>query len=243
MDMGVLCTWFLSHLALICLAGVCFLCLWLSQCNFPHDDEDADEMLFSYNSGVLWWVYQLIYYLIVPLLHVKGFAVTCNHLADQGRCFRLENHGSWRASIASLLSISTTTKAAEAGKVPSARIPQICTGSFLKLSLWAFQKREDSLNQTVKECFPAAARHAWAHGGTKCLAKKGWRSLSRQLGLWPQSHIPEARGKRLSIAEQHKLRNLSFNRMSGNTLLASIFCCLSSVLRILLLVILHPQIP
>lgn len=152
-------------------------------------------------------VYQLMYSLIVSLLHVKGFAMTC---WSRLLCFRLENHWSQRASVASLLSISTTTKVGEAGNVPSARIPQVYTGNFLKLSLWAFQKREDSLKQKLKRSFPAAVRHTWAHGGTKCLAKKGWLSPSSPDSLQSQGYIPDGRGKRLSIVGQHKVRTLSF---------------------------------
>lgn len=172
-----------------------------------------DEILFSDNAGVLWSVYQLIYSLIVSLLHVKGFAVICNHLADQGcsvsHCKTIEAEG------LPLPAFCPSPPAPRRERLETC----LCQNSsnlhgdfYQTVPLSLSEKGGLTEPETEKECFPAAVRHTWAHGGTKCLAKKGWISPFGPDCLRPQmpAYIPDGRGKRLSTAEQHQARNLSF---------------------------------
>lgn len=142
--MRVLCTWFPSPRfprsawlgSVVCAFGFPAI-IFLSV---------ADEILFSYNAGALWSVLSVdlfIDYFPSAVKSVLPWLATILLIKDA--VFRMENHWSLRAPIASLVPVSITT-VREPGSIPSARIPQTCTGIFL----WAFWKRDGSLNQKLR---------------------------------------------------------------------------------------------
>ena len=110
----------------------------------------ADEILFSYNAVALWSVLSVDLFIISFLqfrVFCHGWQLPC---WSRMLCFGWKTIRRLRAPIASLVPISATTNRGEPGTIPSTRIPQICTGSFLKSSSQGFWKRDDSPKQKLK---------------------------------------------------------------------------------------------
>lgn len=163
-------------------------------------------------------------------------------------CFGWKTIEAYENPITILMLASSSTRLGEPGSISCTRSPQICTGSpLLKLSSWGFWKKDDSTEPEPEKgnnywCFTTAARHAWAHGGTRCLAKQDflWLALAAS-GLRSASLMGEANAWVLRSRTKQEIK--VSNTMSGNTRLTSVVLCLSSVIQILLLVMLHSQVP
>lgn len=191
----------------------------------------TDELLFSYGVSALWSALSAlsISSLITSFLQVEVFYHDW-HPSCWSRmlCFGWKTTKACEDPISSPVPVSFTTEVGESGSAPSTRIPQICVGSLLKLPLCNFWMRGDPLNQNLgrwtvdisQQRVWAWWHRSWDQTSLLQLASSvcGFRSVTL-MGEATPLHYRTEQDIRVSA------------EMSGNTLLTSVFLCLSSAMQ------------